>query len=500
MKPLAWTSALLLFLLLFFLAIYNLDAYPTVAFDEGIHLLVAKKLALEGKYRIGPAVGPTLFYPIALAFRAGGVGLLPARAVMVGYILLCAAVFYALTRYLAGWKAAAVGTLLFIVSPGVNLLGWGRQVIGEVPAALFFLAGTLAWFKTLEETSPRRRAGKLILAGIFLGLAIITKNQFLLLLPAWCLLWVLDRLYYRQLGQRDFALPLASAVVCVAAWYMGQRFFLSAGSELAAANVKEWTGAVSRGIFTLSLQRMADAVKFLTSQDSLYAWGLPAVLYAALLSVRRSHEGVRWAWLTVTALVWLGWFVAVSVAWPRYAFLALVVATLAVAKLLHDLTAGYRVPIRALAEKVRSGRWDTLLATRIALMALLLILVLRPLQGRITEVTGANERMPQAMAAYIVSHLPQGTQIETYEPEVCFLSGYPCHIPPSEVMDASIKFVWYDDPPPSESYRLQDLNAPYLLIGDFGRWVHAYDPGVVQRNYELETTIGTYELYRAKAR
>jgi len=227
---------------------------------------------LEGKYRFGPAVGPTVFYPIALAFRAGGVGLLPARAVMVGYLLLCAAVFYALTRYLAGWKAATIGALLLVVSPGVNLLFWGRQVIGEVPAALFFLAGTLAWFKTLEETRPRRRGGKLILAGIFLGLALITKNQFLLWLPAWCLLWALDRLYYRQLSHTDFALPLASATVCVAAWYMGQRFFLSAGSELAAANVKEWSNAVGRGMFTLSLQRMMDAVKFLTSQDALYGW------------------------------------------------------------------------------------------------------------------------------------------------------------------------------------------------------------------------------------
>jgi hypothetical protein len=501
MKTLTWTNALLLllFLLLFFMAIYRLDTYPPVAFDEGVHLIVAQKLALGGKYRFGPAVGPTVFYPIALAFRAGGVGLLPARVVMAGYLLLCAAVFYALTRYLAGWKAAAIGTLLLMVSPGANLLFWGRQVIGEVPAALFFLAGTLTWFKTLGETRPGRRRGKLILAGIFFGLAIITKNQFLLWLPAWCLLWALDRLYYRQLSHTDTALPLASTMVCVAAWYLGQRLFLSAGSELAAANVKEWSNAVNRGMFTLSLQRMMDGVKLLTSQDALYAWGLPAALYAALLSLRRSQEGVRWGWLTLATLVWLGWFVGVSVAWPRYAFLALVITTLFAAKLFHDLTAGYHIPVRAVVEKMRSGKWDTHLATRIALMALLLILILRPLQGRLGEIISRQDRTPQQMAAYIIGHLPQGAQIETYEPEVCFLSGYSCHMPPSEVMDASIRYVWYGDQPPSEYYHLQDLNAPYLLIGDFGRLVHAYDPDVVQRNYELETTIGSYELYRAKA-
>jgi len=215
--------------------------------------------------------------------------------------------------------------------------------------------------------------------------------------------------------------------------------------------------------------------------------------------LRRSQEGVRWGWLTLTTLVWFGWFVGVSVAWPRYAFLALVIAALSAAKLFHDLTAGYHIPIPALGEKIRSGKWDTPLATRIALMALLLILILRPLQGRLTDVNSDKGRMPHQMAAYIINHLPQGVQIETYEPEVCFLSGYSCHMPPSEVMDASIRYVWYGDVPPSEYYHLQDLDAPYLLIGDFGRLVHAYDPDVVQRDYELETTIGSYELYRAKA-
>ena len=51
------------------LSLYNLEYYPRTGFDEGIHLLVAKRLAFDGVYRFGPAVGPTLFFPIALAFR-----------------------------------------------------------------------------------------------------------------------------------------------------------------------------------------------------------------------------------------------------------------------------------------------------------------------------------------------------------------------------------------------------------------------------------------------
>jgi len=65
-------------------------------------------------------------------------------------------------------------------------------------------------------------------------------------------------------------------------------------------------------------------------------------------------------------------------------------------------------------------------------------------------------------------------------------------------MDASIRYAWYGAPPPSEYYDFRVHGAPYLLIGDFGRWVHLYDPGVVERDYELCVSIGGYELYRVK--
>jgi 4-amino-4-deoxy-L-arabinose transferase-like glycosyltransferase len=488
-----WAVALVAVVL--FLALYNLEYYPPTWFDEGVHLNVAKKLALEGKYWFGPAVGPTVFVPVAAAFRVAGVGLLPARLVMVGYLLLCTATFYALAHYLGRWKVATVGTLLFVSSPAVNLLRWGRQVLGEVPAALFFLVGTLLWLRTLEAERKRRRRIRLILAGAFLGLAMLTKNQFLLLLPAWFLLWVVDRLYYRETNHSDFVLPVLSAVACVAAWWVGQRLLLPAGEHLAAQNVQEWSGALSRGILTLSPRRMLGAIKFLTSQDTSYAWVLPACLYAGILSLRRSKEGLRWALLLLVVVVWLGWFVFLSVGWPRYAFLPLAVAGIFVAQVFHDLTEGYGVRIK---ELVHSEQWDLGLTGKAVLTTLLLVIVVRPLWGRFTEVIMGGEDTAQQMAIYIVEHLPPDAEIETYEPEVCFLSGYACHSPPGVIMDASIKYVWYDAPPPSEYYDLQEYGAPYLLIGDFGRWVHLYDPEIVERDYELCVSIGGYELYRVK--
>jgi 4-amino-4-deoxy-L-arabinose transferase-like glycosyltransferase len=497
---LSWHTfwGVVLVVLVLFLTIYDLEYYPSTWYDEGVHLLVAKKLALEGKYRFGPALGPTVFFPIAAAFRIAGVELLPARVVMVGYLLLCVVAFYVLARYLGGWKFATVGTLLFVSSPGINLLRWGRQVLGEVPAALFFLAGTLLWLTTLEEGRRRGRKGRLLLVGVLLGLAILTKNQFSLLLPGWLLLWVADRLYYRQSDHLGFVLPLLGAVLCVAGWYAGQRLILPAGRHLAAQNVQEWSNALGRGMFTLSKRRMLDAVKFLTDKDTFYAWVVPAQLYAAILSLRRSREGLVWAWLVTLSVLWFGWFTLLSVGWPRYAFLPLTVTAVAVAKVFHDLTEGYVFPIQGLWNKVRSGQWDASLAGRAALTMLLLVTIARSLQGRVTDVIAGGEGTPQQMATYIVEHVPREAAIETYEPEICFLSGCACHFPPGWTMDASIEYVWYEASPPLEYYDFQEYGAPYLLIGDFGRWVHLYDPETVERDYELRVSIGGYELYQAK--
>ena len=119
-------------------------------------------------------------------------------------------------------------------------------------------------------------------------------------------------------------------------------------------------------------------------------------------------------------------------------------------------------------------------------------------QGRLSEIVTGGDDTPQQMADYIVEHLAPDTEIETYEPEVCFLSGYDCHFPPHEAMDASIRYVWYDGSPPSETYDFRSYGAPYLLVGGFGRWVQVYDQEIVERDYQIEASIGSYELYRLK--
>jgi len=484
--------------LVLFLAFYNLDRYPPIWYDEGIHLLFAQRLAKDGLYGFGPALGPTVFFPVAAAFRVAGVGLVSARVVMAGYLCLCVAVFYALARYLGDWRMAVVGTLLLIVSPGVNLLRWGRQMLGEVPAMLFALLSVLTWMWALDARGAARRWLRLLLCGAFLALAILTKNQFFLLLPAWFLVWLADRLYYRQGRHVDLAIPAATAILCVASWYVIQRYCFPVGERLAEHNVEEWSSALQRGILNVSVERTIDALKFLFGQNAFYLWIVPGGVYGAILSLRRSKEGLKWALLLAVAAVWLGWYVFASVGWPRYACLPLALIALFIARLFSDLTIGYWFSAREVWRAAASGQWDLDMGRRVALMALLVAMLLRLLAGRLGDVIVRGDDSPQQMAAYIVENLPRDTQIATYEPEICFLTGYKCVFPPYAAFNVSIQHVWYGGPPPSQFYDVEALNAPYLLIGNFGRWVQIYDEEMVDRIYEPLTTVGEYELYRAK--
>ncbi len=484
-------------LLLLFLTFYNLEFYPRTWFDEGCHLLAARALALQGKYAFGPAVGPTLFFPIAAMFRLAGVGVLQARIVMAAYLCLTAIVFYALARYLHGPPTAFVALLLLISSPGVYFLRWGRQALGEVPAMLFLLAGVWTWFRAVEKRGGWLR---LIMAGVFLGLAVLTKNQFLLFVPAWLLLWILNHFYYRQVNHRSFLIPLLCAACVVGSWYLAQWSLFPIGPRLAAKNVEAWSGSISRGIFIFSPRRSLDSIRFLTGQDVFYAWLTPGWVYALLLSLRRDRHGLFQACLSLLVTVWLSWFVLFSVGWPRYAFAPLVISTIFVARLFHDLTAGFRVDFGALRGLLQGKEQALIPAMRLVILTLLAVIILRPLQGRFAEVVSQGDSAPQDMAAYIEANVQPEAKIETWEPEIIFLTDRKFHYPPSAAMDAAIRYAWYNAPPPSEYYDFRKHDTQYLLIGEFGRWTHIYAPEVVAEYYDLVVSLDGYELYKERVK
>ncbi len=255
-----------------FLTLYHLPQFPLTWFDEGSHLHVPKTLVLKGVYAdyssegfryYGPTigVGPTVMLPIAAAFKLFGIGLLQARLVMVLYLLAAIYAFFHLARLMGDSRLAWVATALLVTTRGVSLLENGRQVLGEVPGFFFLLVAFGLWFATWERASWRR----LVIVGLFLGLSVITKYQYLLVIvPTLGLGWLANLLYYRSTSQRTFIIPGIVAGISFVLWQIYLILYL--GPATAMENLTSLRIATSGAalVFSTDLmkQRNSRTIKF----------------------------------------------------------------------------------------------------------------------------------------------------------------------------------------------------------------------------------------------
>ena len=100
------------------------------------------------------------------------------------------------------------------------------------------------------------------------------------------------------------------------------------------------------------------------------------------------------------------------------------------------------------------------------------------------------------MAEYLNAHLPTTVEIETWEPEMGFLTDHAYHYPPEDLLATAVAYIWRGGPSPSESYTFIQMEAPaFVLVGEFARWVGLYPAEVLESEYILVQTIGGYELY-----
>jgi 4-amino-4-deoxy-L-arabinose transferase-like glycosyltransferase len=491
--------------LVLFLALYNLTDYPLTWFDEGSHLHVPKTLVRFGVYadyssegfrHYGPTIGlgPTVMLPIAVAFWLFGIGLLQARLVMALYLLATVYTFYRLARTLGSRRFAWVATGLLATSRGVSLVLYGRQVLGEVPGLFFLVAGLGLWFAKWERSSWPR----LGLVGLLLGLAMVTKYQYLLFLaPTLALAWLANLMYYRSAPQRVFLLPGLVAAGCLALWQAYMIIYLgpgTAGENL--ANLRQFTSGAA---LTFSPYLMVESLKVLMSFPNFLGALLPVLAYGFLLALPRRREGHQWGIVVTLVAVNLGWYVVASIGWWRYAFLGLAMASLFVARFFHHLTGGFRLGRLILQQDRRQGqsiphdrmfRW----ATMIWLVAMLVI----PLGETVWEILSPGFNAPEAMAAYLNENVSRDALIETWEPEMGFLTDHNYHFPSAMLLLDAVEQVHLGGASIADSYQFVQSEQPeYVLVGDFGRLVELYPVDFLATHYRLIIQVGGYELFEA---
>jgi Dolichyl-phosphate-mannose-protein mannosyltransferase len=512
-QPIAWERLVVTSLLIAapFLAFYNLEYNPRPWHDEGAALSVAKTLAEDGVYAaknsdgyqtFGPvqSVGPTVLLPIALSFRLFGVGLLQGRVVASLYLLITGVLFYLLGREFFGRRAALIAIILLYGSPAAAFLKQGRQALGEVPALGFLLAAWLVWMRT-DETSRR---GRSLLVGLLLGLAMVTKTQYIAMgLVALAIMMALDLVYYRQGNAGRLVIVGWIALACVAVWqgwqyvYFGRETFfdnLAKLRQLAAST----TGF--RADLTLN------SIKFLFGADSghfYYFWGIPALMYAGLLGLRRTQVGFGIGFLVIFASLWLAYYLFWGLPWTAYSFVPATISALFVGKLGDDLIGNWSVPVSSLWSELRRGQPAQAVAT-VAIFAVLSITAAYALQAQIRTDVLNRDTAPQQTAAFLNQVVDKDAVIETWERELAILTDHKYHFPDQSLLAQTHAMIYHGTPGNyvlGKDYLLA-RRPKYLVLGWFARWMKLYDTDFLAEHGCLLNTIGQdearYDIYELK--
>lgn len=311
--------------------LFQLTEAPPTWYDEGMIVQLALNLASNGQIgtQVAPGVlvsgaytssGLPIIAPVAASFLMVGHSLFAARVVMVLFTLLLIGFAYFFVRRIAGpYAALSTAALLATFS---SLYGDGKNVLGEVPGLVFLVLFLVYASKLIDEGSWFR--SNALLAGLFLGLCIITKPTFLLLFGAAGIAFLYIAWRDRKfLPFRLLAWGALGVLVPFVAWLTTQ---FSPDDSL--TRILSFYGNPYR-LTDLSSVMFHNAMRFFTETTPLFLagilglWGISAVL--------RARSGIRIMYAELTAFLFCLFVLAAYLrtpGWYRYLFPAQIVATL----------------------------------------------------------------------------------------------------------------------------------------------------------------------------
>ena len=485
-------GSILVFLIVGALGFWHLDRYPRTWFDEGSYLEVSGNIANSGQYfseapdgsrDFAPviAAGPTVLLPAAATQAVFGSSLWAGRLVGVVYLVLASTAVYLFSRRLFGGLAALGTVAVLFAMPAIDWLGTGRQLLGEVPALLFLVVGLSLAFRA-------RSAAAAVLAGLVLGLATITKGQYLLVLPPVIVLVAIFDFFTGKIRPiRWYAALIAAMLAAFAGWFVVLLSLIGEGSIL--ENYRLLRDASSGALLVFSFERMRAAWTLLIGPQSLFLV-VPSVAFSVYLVHKETNPARRLvlASLSIFQVTWFGWFAMASIAWPRYAFPAFAISSIFAGGMIVEWA-------RMLRDRMRSGslpppwqRW-----VGVAALAAISLLLSAGMYRQISPVFTADEREPQNFAAAMDAVVPVGSVVDGWEPEVNFLSERDMQYPPNGSLDRVVRATWLgaaDDVDLSAT-----LSSNYLVVGHFSQWVGVYDAALASGDYRLILSQDGFDLY-----
>lgn len=494
-----WGFCIILVVSILLSLVWKLTDYPTLWFDEGEFLQVPKNLLTTGQYAtrssegmrvFDPAIttGPSVLLPIAVALQIFGVGLLPARMVMVGYAIGSIVMMILIARSFANWRAVAVIVGVMVFAPWSQFLNLGRQVMGEMAAFAWLLLGIWLFRRTLLRPSWSLS----VLTGIAFGLSILAKPQSALIWPTLIAVMLADRFYYKEVGTRRLLVPLITSMALFAAWYLVQWSVL--GNSEFLARVFDTGSATGTTLATFSPRRWLANVNTLW-QSSYIVWGAPAIIYQAAITIQQRRRGAGDLLLLLVVVVWLAWYVLGSVGWIRYAFTPITISTIFIVRLIGALTNEFYTDWSRLRSELR-GEVQLFAAGQMAFTLVPIAIVLLGIVSTLDSIRSAPTDSAQEMAALLDQEIPRDAVIETWEWQLAFLSDRTFHHPPFEVLEAKIRELQFGQPYPPELYQVSDHQPAYLIEGPFSNWTQLYASESVKNACKLIEQADPYEMYK----
>jgi dolichyl-phosphate-mannose-protein mannosyltransferase len=474
----------------------NLESAPPLWWDEGWTLSVARnwvKLGHYGRLLDGhPAPrGLEAAFPVtasvALSFRLLGVGIVQARLVAVVYTLAAFALLYELARRFYN-RSVGIATLFALIlvngQEDINPLIEGRQILAEVPALVFVLAGYLCFI--LAE----KRRSLFVLTICFWSLALFTKVQ---LQPFWAIALSTGLIFAVIRGNWKSAKLFAVGLTGSLALYACIQYLFSRFAPSTA--ISGLTEVIAVVVFKRT--RLIVLVETL-----LYGMPLLIGLCWALWSFLKHQNRLR----TQTDMVhfsffvlagsWFAWFETLSLGWPRYLFPASFVGSMFVAATLDDWTNHFSLAytIEKAATALKKLRF--LGANLKALAAI--VLVVMPVGQTLAVlnevyVAKADSSIDDTLR-FLNTATPRNALIETYESELFFLLNRRYHYPPDKVHIDLIRRNSLGEGVKID-YDPLAANPDYLVVGPQSKFWDFYDPYLKSGVFRLLRTYSRYEIF-----
>src|SRR5688500_7619127 len=475
----------------------NLGSTPPPWWDEGWTMSVARNWVTEGNYgRLldgQPAPrGLEAAFPVtatvALSFSLFGVGVIQARLVAVIFTLAALALLYELARRFYN-RSIAIATLLVLIfmsgQVDINPLIAGRQVLAEIPALCFLLAGYLCFILAEKHLLLFMPA-----VVCFWSVALFTKAQVrpfwaaAMLLPA-----VLMLLRHRWRSAGMFGVGLIGAPALYLCWEYVFARILPSSSVTGLARVIALVWLKETRLFILT-----DILHYGIPTLFGVCWSLWRILKDK--NQLQSHtDVVRFSFL-VLAGSWFVWYITLSLAWVRYIFPAVFLGSIFAAAMLDAWTnhfnLAYTIERAGTAlTKLRFRAQNLTALAAIVLVAMSVGQTLTVLYG--AYIVEADSSIDDTLH-FLNTATPPNALIETYETELFFRLNRRYHYPPDQVHVDLIRRNSFGERVRID-YDPLVTDPDYLVVGPQSKFWDFYDPYLTSGTFRSLQKSSRYVIF-----